>query len=183
MYRIVHDVTTLTCALHKATTIACNNRLSAIETLHQSIQRWAKLTLPERTKPHLTTLTPMSTRQRSILRHMRRPHEDQPHDIPPRVVIQKPNASPIPTTVPSIKNQYEPVARRTMSEVPQTVDQQTPRVNKTPDTGPISRRMRLQTAALASVITPAQAAQRQYPAQFLQSLTMPVLEKTSSQSL
>ena len=34
-----------------------------------------------------------------------------------------------------------------------------------------------------SVITPAQAAQRRYPLNFLQSLDMPVLDKTSGQSL
>ena len=43
--------------------------------------------------------------------------------------------------------------------------------------------MRSQTAALDSGITPAQAAQRQYPAQFLQSLEMPVLGETSGKSL
>ena len=35
----------------------------------------------------------------------------------------------------------------------------------------------------ASAITPAQAAQRRYPLKFLQSLAMPVLDKTSGQSL
>ena len=102
MYRIVHSVTTLTCALHKSPNIACDNQLAAIEALHQSIQRWAKLTLPARTKPHLTALPPTSTRQRSILLPMHRPHEERSPDVPPRVVIQKPNSSPIPTTVPSI---------------------------------------------------------------------------------
>ena len=115
--------------------------------------------------------------------HMRRPHEDRPHDVPPRVVIQKPNAPPIPTMVPSITSQYEPVARCTRSKVPQTADQPPPRVNKTPETRPIDRCTRLKTAALASVITPAQAAQRRYPARFLQILAMPVLDKTSGQSL
>ena len=43
--------------------------------------------------------------------------------------------------------------------------------------------MRSQTAALASVITPSQAAQRRYPARFLQILEIPVLDKTSVQSL
>ena len=56
-------------------------------------------------------------------------------------------------------------------------------MNKTPGTGPIARRTRSQTAALASVITPAQEAQRRYPTRFLQSLAMPVLEKTFGQSL
>ena len=139
MDRIVHGMTTLKCALHEALTIACYNQLAAIQALHQDIKLLAKLTLPARTKPHITTPPPMSTRQRSILRPMRRPHEDLPQDVPPRVVIQKPNASPIPTKVPSTISHYEPVARCTRSRVPQTVDQTPPRVSQTPDTGPISR--------------------------------------------
>ena len=130
-------------------------------------------------KPHITTPPPTSTRHHSILRPMRRPHEYQPQDVPQRVAIQMTKASPIPTTVPSITSQYEPVARGTRSKVPETVDQPPPRVNTTPDTGPIARRTLSQTAALASVITPDQAAQRRYPSQFLQSLEMPVLDETS----
>ena len=92
-------------------------------------------------------------------------------------------ASPIPTPVPYITIQYEPVARRTRSISPQTVDHPPPRVNKTPDTAPIYRRTSSQTAAMASVTTPSQAAQRLYPAQFLQSLEMPVLDEISGQLL
>ena len=44
-------------------------------------------------------------------------------------------------------------------------------------TGSIARRTCSQTAALASVITPTQAAQQRYPARFLQSLAIYVLEK------
>ena len=179
----VHGANTLTCDLHEAPNIACNNQLFAIKALHQAIQRWAKLTLPAQTKTHRTTLPHTRTQQRSILRPMRRPHEDQPPDAPPRVVILKPNASPIPTPVPSITSQYEPVARRTRSISPQTVDQPPQRVHKTPDTAPIASCTRSKTAAMASVITPAQAAQRRYPSQFLQSLEMPVLDETSVQSL
>ena len=58
-----------------------------------------------------------------------------------------------------------------------------PRVHKTIDTAPIARRTRSQTENVASAITPAQAAQRRYPAKFLQSLAMPVLDKASGQSL
>ena len=163
MDRIFHGMTTLTCALHDAPTLSCDNQLAAIQALHQAIKRWAKLTFPARKKLHITT----STRQRSILRPMHRPHEDPPQDVPPTVVIQEPNASPIPTTVPSTISHYEPVAQRTRSRVPQTVDQPPPRVGQTPDTGPISRRTQSQTSALASVIAPSQAAQRQYPAQFI----------------
>ena len=151
--------------------------------LHQDIQRWARLTFPVRTPPHLTTISHKSTSQCSILHPMRHTHEDRPRDVPPRVAIKKPNASPIQTTVPSITSQYEPVAQRTRSKVPQTVDQPPPRVKNTPDTGPISRHTRSKTAALDSVITPAQAAQRRYPYQFLQSLAMPILNKTSGKSL
>ena len=134
-------------------------------------------------KPHITTPPPTSTRQCSILRPVRRPREDPPQDVPPRVVMQKPNASPIPTTVPSTISHYEPVTQRTRPRVPQTVDQPPPRVIQSPDTGHNSRRTQSQTAALDSVITPAQSAQRQYPEQFLKSLEMPVLGKTSRQSL
>ena len=151
MDRIVNGVTTLTCTLHESPNIACDNQLAVIQDLHQAIQQWSKLTLTARTKPHLSTLPHTSTRQRSILRPMCRPHEDQPQDIPPRVVIQKPNASPIPTTVPSTISHYEPVSRRTRSRVPQTVDQPTPRVSQTTNAGLISRHTRSHTAALASV--------------------------------
>ena len=110
------------------------------------------------------------------MRPMRRPHEDQPQEVPQRVAIKNPNASPIPTTVPSITSQYEPVVQRKRSKSPQTVDKPPPRVNTTPDTGSIVRRTHSQTATLASVITPAQASQWRYPDQFLQSMAMPVLE-------
>ena len=151
--------------------------------LHQAIQRWVKLTLPARTNQHITTLQPTSTIQRSILCPMRRPHEDQPQDVPPRFVIQKPDASPIPSMAPSTISHDEPVALRTRSRVPQIVDQPPPRVIQTPDTGPIARLTRSQTAALASIITPAQAYQRRYTAQFLQSIAMPVLGESSGKSL
>ena len=182
MDRIVHVATTLTCALHKAPNIACDNKLSEIQAIQQTIQRWAKLTLSAQMNPHINTNPPTRTRHHSILRPMRRTHEDQSQDVPPRLVIQKPNDSPSPPTVPLTKNDHGPVARRTRSSVPQTVDQPPPRVSQTPDTGPISRHTRSQTSAIASVTTPAQAAQRQYQAQFLQSMEMPVLEKNSAQS-
>ena len=183
MDRIVHGVTILTCALHEAPTISCDNQIAALQALHQAIQRWAKLTFPAQTNPHITTPPPTITRQRSVLRPMRRLHEDQPQYVPPRVVINNPNASPIPTTVTSTTSNYEPFARRTRSRVPQTLDQPPPRVSKTPDTGPIARCTRSQTAAMANVITLAQAAQRRCPSQFLQSLAMPVLNENSGQSL
>ena len=113
---------------------------------------------------------------------MRRPHEDRPPYAPPRVAIPKPHASLIPTPQPSITSQYEPIARRIRSRFP-TVDQPSPKVNKKTDTASIAKRTLSQTAAMASVITPAQAAQRQYPAKFLQSLAMLVLDKTSGQLL
>ena len=183
MDRIVHDVTTLTCTLHNAPIIACDNQLSVIQALHQAIQRWSKPTLPVEKKPHVTTHPPTRTRQRSILRQMRRPKKYQPQDLLPRVVIQKPNASPSPPNVPLTKNNYEPVSLRTRSRFLHTVDQPPPRVIKSPDTGPISRRTRSKTSAMSNIITPAQAAKQQYPAQFLQSMAMPVLNETSGQSL
>ena len=174
MDRIVHGVNTLTCALHEDPNIACDNQLSAIKALHQAIQIWAKLTIPALTKPHCTTLPHTSTQQRSILRPMCRPHEDQPPDVPPRVAIPKTNAYPITTPLPSITSQYEPVAQHTRSRFPHTVDHPPPRVNKTPGTAPITRHTRSQTVEMANVIAPAQASQPRYPAKFLQSLAMPV---------
>ena len=56
-------------------------------------------------------------------------------------------------------------------------------MRKTIDTAPIYRRTRSQTANMDSAITPAQAAQQRYLAKFLQSLAMPVLDKTSGQAL
>ena len=76
MDRIVHSMTTLTLSLNKAPIIACDNQLAVIQALHQATQRWAKLKFPARTKPHITTLPPTSTKQRSILRRIRRTHED-----------------------------------------------------------------------------------------------------------
>ena len=51
------------------------------------------------------------------------------------------------------------------------------------DTVPVARRTRSQTANTASAVTPAQSAQRRYPAKFLQNLAMPVLDETSGQFL
>ena len=110
MDRIVPGMTTLTCALQNAPTIACDNQLAAIKALHQAIQQWAKLTLPAQATPHLTTLPHTSTGQHYILLPMRLFNKDRPEDVPPRVAIQKPNASPIPKMLPSITSQYEPVA-------------------------------------------------------------------------
>ena len=73
-------------------------------------------------------------------------------------------------------------ARCTRSSLP-SVDRSPPRVHKTIDTAPISRRTHSQTSNVASAINPAQASKRRYPDKFLQSLAMPVLDKTSGQSL
>ena len=94
MDRIVHGMTTLTCALHDAPNIVCDNQLAAIHALHQDIQQWAKLTLSLQKKPHITTPPPTRTKHHSILRPMRRPKKYQPQDAPPRVVIQKSNPPP-----------------------------------------------------------------------------------------
>ena len=172
--RIVHGVTTLTCALQDPSTITCNNQLAAIQAIHQAIQQWAK---PAQPVSKVTNPPPMRTQQRSILHPMRHPTKDQPQDLLPRVVIQKPNASPSTPTAKSTKDNYEPVARQRRSRVPHTVDPPPPRVNKSTDIGPISRITISQTAATANIITPSQAAKRRYPDQFLHSLAMPVLEK------
>ena len=44
--RILHGVTTLTCALCDAPAIACDNQIAAIQALRQAIPRWAHPTLP-----------------------------------------------------------------------------------------------------------------------------------------
>ena len=146
------------CDLQDAPTIAYNNQLAAIQALNQAIQQWAKPTLPVSKVPQVTTPPPPRTRQHSILLPMCRLTKDQPQDLLPRAVIQKPNASPSTPKIPSTKDNYEPVARRTRSRVPHTVDLPHPRLNKSTDIGPISRRTRSQTTATANVITPSQAA-------------------------
>ena len=180
MDRIFHGVNKLTCALHDDPHIACDNQVLAIEALHQAIQQCKKTTRPPQTKPHRTTLSHTRTRPRSILRPMRRPQEDRPPAAPPRVVIPKPPAIIIPQ-IPSA-SQDEPIALRTRFSFP-SVDRAPPRVNKKIDTAPIARRTRSQTASMDSVITPSQAAQQRYPAKFLQSLAMPVLNEASGKSL
>ena len=158
MDRIFHGVTTLTCALHDAPTISCDNQLAAIKALHQAIQRWYKLTPPLKKKPHVNTPPPTHTRHRYILLPMRCTNKDQPQDLLPRVVIQKSMPNPVPQNIPSTKSNYEPVAQRTRSRVTHTVDKPPPRVIKSPDTGPIARRTGSQTAAMENVINPDQAA-------------------------
>ena len=73
---IVRGVNKLTCTLHHAPHITCNNQLLAIDALHQANQKWTKTTRPPQTKPHRNTLSHMRTRPRSILRPMFRPQED-----------------------------------------------------------------------------------------------------------
>ena len=58
-----------------------------------------------------------------------------------------------------------------------------PRLDKATYLGPIYRRTRSQTTAMDNIITLAQAAKRRYPAHFLQSLELPVFDKTSEQLL
>ena len=57
------------------------------------------------------------------------------------------------------------------------------KVDNTTDLRPIDRHMQSQTAAMANFITLDQAAKLQYPAQFLQSIAMPVLGETPRQLL
>ena len=80
--------------------------------------------------------------------------------------------------VPSTKEQYELVAQHNRSKVPHTVDPPPPRVDKATDLRTIDQSTRSQTTAMENVITPEQADKRHYPAQFLQSLALPVLKKS-----
>ena len=116
MDRIFHGVNKLTCALHDAPHIACDNQLLAIDALHQAIQRWTKTKRPLQTKPHCTPLFHMRTRPCSTLRPMRRPQEEQPPASPPNVVIPKPPAILLPQ-IP-IASHDEPIARSTISRFP-----------------------------------------------------------------
>ena len=146
--------------------IACDNQLFAIHSLQQAVQHWT------------TTTTDTCAQPRPSLRTIRH-HQKVKHPAPPpRVVIPDPSA-PLPRVVipkppdkPIPRSLEEPIARRTRSYNPPIVN-----------TVPIARRTRSQTANTASVITPAQAAQRRYPRKFLQSLAMPVLDETSGQFL
>ena len=115
MGRIFHCMNKLTCALHGAPHIACNNQFFSIEALHQAIQRWTKTTRTTQMKPHHTTLPHMRTQQSSIMCPLRHPHEDRPPDSPPRMIIPKPHSTPISTPQLSIAGQYETIARRTRS--------------------------------------------------------------------
>ena len=178
MDRIVHDMNKLACALQDAPHIACDNQLFAIHALHQVIQRWTtKNKHPCAKTPWATTLHPHA-RPRSILRPIRRPREDGSPAPLPRVVIPKPPDIPIPPTPTT--SPEEPIEHRTRSHLP-SMDQAYPMVHKTIDTAPIARRTRSQTANTTSAITPAQAAQRKYPAKLIQSLAITVLDKTSGQ--
>ena len=113
MDHIVYGVTTCMCSLQDNPAIACNNQLVAIQSLHQAIQRWAQPTLPFATVPQVATPPPTHTLRRSILRPVCRTTKVQPQDLLPRVVIHKHNALPSSPTMPSIKENYEPVARCT----------------------------------------------------------------------
>ena len=180
MNRIVHGMNKLTCALQDAPHIACDNQLFAINVLHQAIQRCSTSNRPPHVKP--PRATPLHTRAppRSILQPMRHPREDRPPAFPPRVVIPMPLDIPIPQ-IPTASPE-EPIAHRTRSRLP-SMDRVPTRVHKTIDTAPMARHTRSQTANVASAINPSQAAQRRYPAKFLQSLAMPVLDEFSGQSL
>ena len=71
--RIVHGVTTLTCDLQDAPSIACNNQLAAIQALCQVIHSWDQPTLTLLKVTQVTTPLPTLTRRRSVLRPMRCP--------------------------------------------------------------------------------------------------------------
>ena len=176
-------MTTLTCALRDAPAIECNNQLAAIQALYHAIHQWGQPTLPLAKVPHVTTPLPNHTRRRWVLRPMRRPENFQPHSLLPMVVTQTPNASPSAPNIPSTKEHYDLLSQRTRSKVPHTVDPPIPRVDNATDLGPIARCTQSQTTAMANVITPAQADKWQYPAQFIQSLEIPVLRETSGKSL
>ena len=102
-YRIVHSMIKLTCALNDAPAIACNNQLTAIQALRQAIHRWPQPTLPLSKLLQVTTSLPTHTRQRSVLRPMRRPETVQPHALIPRVFIKMPTASLLAPKISSTK--------------------------------------------------------------------------------
>ena len=181
--RIFHGVTTLTCALLDSTAIACNNQLTAIQDLCQATHQWSQPTPSLSKVLQVTTPHPTHTQKRSVLCPMRRLETIQPHALLPRMVIQMPNAAPSSPRLPSTKEKYEPVTRSTRSKVPNTEDPTPSRVYNITDFRPIAWLMRSQTTAMANVINPDQVAKQQYPAQFLQILAMPALDKNSGQIL
>ena len=126
MDRIVRGVNKLTCALHSAPHIACDNQLLSIDALHQAIQQCTTTTRPPQTKPPRVTLSHTRTRPRYILRPMRRPQEDQPPAPPTRVFIPKPPAILVPQ-IP-IASKDEPIARHTRSKFP-SMERAPPRVH------------------------------------------------------
>ena len=85
--------------------------------------------------------------------------------------------------MPSTRVKYDPIAQHTRSRVTYIVEPPPPRVYKATYPRPISWCTRSHTTSKANVITQTQAAKRQYSAQFLQILAMPVLDETSRQLL
>ena len=139
MDRIVHGVNKLTCALHDAPHIPCENQLLAIDVIHYALQRWKTTKRTPQAKPPHATLSNTCTRPLSILRPMHRPQEDRPPASPPRVFIPNPPAIPV-LQIP-ITSQDEPLACHTRPILPPT-DRALPRVHKTVDTAPIARHTR-----------------------------------------
>ena len=114
---------------------------------------------------------------------MRRHAPVQPHASLPRVFIPMPNEDLSAPRVPSTRERYDPIERHTRSRIRHTVDPPPPRVDKATDPGPIDRSNRSQTTSMANSTNLAQADKRRYPAQFLQSMEMIILDKTSGQLL
>ena len=114
--RIFHDVTTLTCTLHYAPAIACDNQLDEIKGLRQAIQRWSHPTLPSSIEVALVLPTPPTpTQHHSIIFPMRRHALVQPHASLPRVFIPTHNADLSAPRVSSTRETYEAIAQITRS--------------------------------------------------------------------
>ena len=75
----------------------------------------------------------------------------------PSVFILTPKSAPSALRVPSTKEKYDHIVRRTRSRITHNADPPPPRVDKETDPGPIVWRNRSQTTSMENIITPAKA--------------------------
>ena len=199
--RILHGVLTLTGALKKAPTVACDAQLRAIAELRNVLQGWSgekdftRAQPPSKLPP---AALPRVHRQKLIkvaenlaaLRDTPKEEgprialpialpESTPSASPPRVQNQSPRVSPR-SPVRQTKPEESPISTRTrhnLSKVTNLVPIPAPVVKpvvEQAENEPISRRTRYQLANLVNNITPQSAARRKYPRDFLLNWALPV---------
>ena len=107
---IVYGVTTLTCALHYAPSIVCDNQLDIIKALRQAIQIWSHPTLPSSIQvAPVPPPPPTPTQRHLIIFPMRHQALVQPHASLPTMFIPMPNAFLSAPRVPSNRETYEAI--------------------------------------------------------------------------